>query len=65
MKQKIALLYLKTGGGHLSGVKALAQVLDEEFSSSDESFILDGFTDEMRFHRFFLREGISHLLELS
>jgi processive 1,2-diacylglycerol beta-glucosyltransferase/1,2-diacylglycerol 3-beta-galactosyltransferase len=67
MKQKIALLYLKTGGGHLSGVKALAQVLDEEFSASDEPFILDGFTDDMRFHRFFFEKGYlisSNYLEL-
>lgn len=57
MKQKIALLYLKTGGGHLSGAKAISRVLSESYSDTSVPVLHDGFTGRMRHHRFFFEFG--------
>jgi UDP-N-acetylglucosamine:LPS N-acetylglucosamine transferase len=57
MRQRIALLYLMTGGGHLSGSKALAQVLEADYGSTDETVLVNGFTDTMPIHRFFFEKG--------
>jgi len=57
MKQRIALLYLMTGGGHLSGSKALAQVIEAEYGSTDETVLVNGFTDKMPIHNFFFEKG--------
>jgi len=54
---KIALLYLMTGGGHLSGAKALAEVLESEYGSVDETVLVNGFTDKMPIHNFFFETG--------
>lgn len=59
MKQKIALLYLKTGGGHISGTKAISKVLSENYSNSAEAFLYDGFKGRMWFNRFFFETGYS------
>ncbi len=59
MKQRIAFLYLNTGGGHLAPARALAAALGESYASEDECFLLDGFSDGMRYSRFFFETGYS------
>jgi processive 1,2-diacylglycerol beta-glucosyltransferase/1,2-diacylglycerol 3-beta-galactosyltransferase len=48
---------LKTGGGHLSGCKSLAQVIHAEFGEDDETVLVDGFSDQMPLHRAFFEAG--------
>lgn len=57
MKQKIALLYLKTGGGHLSGAKSISRVLREVYGETSEAILHDAFDGRMWYHRFFFELG--------
>ncbi len=57
MKQKIAFLYLNTGGGHVAPARALAKYLETQYPGEDETVLLNGFSERMRISRFFFEEG--------
>lgn len=57
MKQKIAFLYLNTGAGHVAPAKALAKGLETAYPGSSESFLLNGFGENMKISRFFFENG--------
>jgi len=59
MKQRIAFLYLNTGGGHIGPAKALAQELEASFHDSAEPVLCNGFSDAMRISKFFFVDGYS------
>jgi len=57
MKQKIALLYLNTGGGHVAPARALALGLESSYSETAEPLLFNGFSDKMPLCRFFFENG--------
>lgn len=57
MKQKIAFLYLNTGGGHVAPARALAKGLESLFPGEDETLLFNGFSDRMKISRFFFEDG--------
>lgn len=57
MNQKIAFLYLNTGGGHIAPAKALANGIKDAWPSEDSTFLFNGFSDKMVFCRFFFENG--------
>ena len=59
MKQRIAFLYLNTGGGHIGPAKALSRELETSFHETAEPVLFNGFSDAMRLSRFFFEDGYS------
>lgn len=57
MKQRIAFLYLNTGGGHVAPARALAQGLEESYSDTAEPVLVNGFSEKMRLCRYFFENG--------
>ena len=57
MNQKIAFLYLNTGGGHIAPAKALANGIKDAWPSEDSTFLFNGFSDKMVVCRFFFENG--------
>jgi len=57
MKQKIAFLYLNTGGGHVAPAKALAQGIEKSYSDTAEAVLFNGFSEKMRLCRHFFENG--------
>jgi len=57
MNQKIAFLYLNTGGGHIAPAKALANGIKDAWPSEDATFLFNGFNDKMVVCRFFFENG--------
>lgn len=57
MKQKIAFLYLNTGGGHIAPAKALAKGLEADYPETDTALLLNGFSEKMKVCRFFFESG--------
>ena len=57
MKQKIAFLYLNTGGGHVAPARALARELEQNYADGCEVSLVNGFTDDMKISRFFFETG--------
>ncbi len=57
MKQRIAFLYLNTGGGHVAPARALARGLEESYTDTAEPFLVNGFTEKMRLCRYFFENG--------
>ncbi len=57
MKQKIAFLYLNTGGGHIAPAKALANGVKDAWPGEVETFLVNGFSDKMRMCRLFFENG--------
>jgi len=57
MKQKILFLYLKTGNGHLSCAKALANSMHEQFNI--ESVMVDGLTASPAYAKVIVEGGYS------
>ena len=57
MNQKIAFLYLNTGGGHIAPAKALANGIKDAWPSEDETFLFNGFSEKMVVCRFFFENG--------
>jgi len=57
MNQKIAFLYLNTGGGHIAPAKALANGIKDAWPSEDATFLFNGFSDKMVVCRFFFENG--------
>ncbi len=56
-QQRIAFLYLNTGGGHIAPARALATAIQEKWSDTDKTEIVNGFSDKMKVCRFFFEEG--------
>ena len=59
MKQRIAFLYLNTGGGHIGPAKALSRELETAFHDTAEPVLCNGFSDTMHISRFFFEDGYS------
>jgi len=57
MKQRIGFLYLKTGGGHVSGANALAACLKEKYPDNTEYIPQNGFKDTNWVSRIFFEKG--------
>ncbi len=57
MNQKIAFLYLNTGGGHIAPARALAQGFDRLHPEAVQSFLCNGIGDDMRLTRFLFEDG--------
>ena len=57
MKQRIAFLYLNTGGGHVAFANALADYFTNVYSDTVEPVLLNGFSPRMKLCRFFFEEG--------
>ncbi len=57
MKQKIAFLYLNTGGGHVAPARALSKALNENFPDRVETTLFNGFSERMWACRFFFEDG--------
>jgi UDP-N-acetylglucosamine:LPS N-acetylglucosamine transferase len=54
---KIALLYLKTGGGHLAPARALARYYGRNHPSAVEPLLIDGLEHAPAFARFTIEDG--------
>ena len=59
MKQIIGFLYLKTGAGHISGAKILAEKLTELYPDETGCKLKNGFGESMRFSKLFFEKGYS------
>ncbi|MGP1594822.1 MAG: glycosyltransferase [Treponema sp.] len=57
MKQRIGFLYLQTGGGHISGTKALITYLKENYPDEAVYLSKNGFNKENRIFRLFFEKG--------
>lgn len=57
MKQRIGFLYLKTGGGHVSGANALIARLKEKYPDNAEYIPQNGFKNSNRISRIFFEKG--------
>ena len=57
MQQRIGFLYLKTGGGHISGANALVARLKEKYPGNAEYLLQNGFKDSNRVSRIFFEKG--------
>ena len=57
MKQRIGFLYLKTGGGHISGVNALIARLTEKYPDNAAYIPQNGFKEQNRISRIFFEKG--------
>ncbi len=55
--QKILYLYLNTGGGHISGAKALSHAMEEAHPGECENFMLDALDPKSKFIRNVVEEG--------
>ena len=57
MKQRIGFLYLKTGGGHVSGANALIARLTEKYPDNAAYIPQNGFKEQNRISRIFFEKG--------
>jgi UDP-N-acetylglucosamine:LPS N-acetylglucosamine transferase len=57
MHQKIAFLYLNTGGGHVGPARSLAHEMERLYPGEVSSFPHNGFTDRMRVARSIFEDG--------
>ena len=57
MEQRIGFLYLKTGGGHISGANALVARLQEKYPDNAEYIPQNGFKNTNRISRIFFEKG--------
>jgi len=57
MEQRIGFLYLKTGGGHVSGANALIARLKEKYSDNAEYIPQNGFKNSNWIARIFFEKG--------
>jgi len=55
--ERIAFLYLDTGYGHVSPARALAGAMEERYPGNVQSFLKKGFSEHMRYSRFFFEDG--------
>lgn len=56
-EKRIALLYLKTGGGHLSAAKALSQALENSGPPRTRSYLFDPVPEDAPFAQAILQDG--------
>jgi len=57
MEQRIGFLYLKTGGGHISGANALIEYLTEKYPQGAAYIPQNGFKEQNRIARIFFEKG--------
>ena len=57
MEQRIGFLYLKTGGGHVSGANALIARLKEKYPDNAVYISQNGFKEQNRISRIFFEKG--------
>ncbi len=57
MRQRIGFLYLKTGGGHYSGARALINHLKEKYPEEADFFLKNGFSEKNVLSRMFFEQG--------
>jgi UDP-N-acetylglucosamine:LPS N-acetylglucosamine transferase len=57
MKQRIAFLYLNTGGGHIAPARTLVRAIEERYPETATPFLFNGFSEKMRMSRFFFVDG--------
>jgi UDP-N-acetylglucosamine:LPS N-acetylglucosamine transferase len=57
MSQKLMFLYLKTGGGHLSPARAVAQWIEKNHQQSCEVELVDGFDGVQPFVKLIIEDG--------
>ena len=57
--QRILFLYLNTGGGHISGARALKAGIESFFSEQAEGVLLHGYPPRLVLDRFFMEKGYS------
>ena len=57
MEQRIGFLYLKTGGGHISGANALIECLKEKYPQGATYIPKNGFNEQNRISRIFFEKG--------
>ena len=57
MEQRIGFLYLKTGGGHISGATALIDRLAEKYPQGASYILKNGFKEKNRLARIFFEKG--------
>ncbi|PIE98661.1 MAG: glycosyl transferase family 28 [Treponema sp.] len=58
-KQNIAFAYLKTGGGHISGARAVSARMTEMYPDAVECFLKDGLEKGLKPVKAFLEDGYS------
>ncbi len=54
---KLFFLYLRTGGGHLAPAKAISSYIENKYSGSHETVLVDGLEGASSFARYFLEDG--------
>lgn len=57
--QRILFLYLNTGGGHISGARALKSGIESLYPREAEGFLLHGYPKHMVLDRLLMEEGYS------
>jgi processive 1,2-diacylglycerol beta-glucosyltransferase/1,2-diacylglycerol 3-beta-galactosyltransferase len=57
MKQKIAFLYLNTGGGHIAPARALARGFERLHPDDTSSLLCNGINEDMKVWRFLFEDG--------
>ncbi|HSV56064.1 MAG TPA: glycosyltransferase [Magnetospirillaceae bacterium] len=57
--QRILYLYLNTGGGHVSGARALKEGIEALFPGRSEGLLLHGFPPRLVLERLFMEQGYS------
>ncbi len=57
MKNKILLLYLNTGGGHLAPAKAVANSLTKNFGETVEPVLINGFEETTKWVKLICEDG--------
>ncbi|HTY59222.1 MAG TPA: glycosyltransferase [Bacteroidota bacterium] len=57
MNETILFFYLRTGGGHLAPVRALADCMRERYPGRIEPVLIDGMAKAGRFARFVIEDG--------
>ncbi|NVO08409.1 MAG: hypothetical protein HXX16_00450 [Bacteroidales bacterium] len=57
MKQKLMFLYLKTGGGHLSPAKSVAQWVEKNYGNTNEVDLVDGFNGVQPLVKLIVEDG--------
>jgi len=61
MRRKYLFFYLKTGGGHLAPAKAVASVVERDYSSDAEVVLVDGLAGGNKLARTIIEDGYSFL----
>jgi len=57
MKKKFLLLYLQAGWGHITAAKAIANYIDQNYSSTVDAMLIDGFAQAPRWLKKLIIDG--------